>query len=90
MLAGWSGNGSSGFNPDLGLPSKDELLVRDTTLRRRRWWTRAPLDIVLEQMASRHAGSVLVTRGGQLAGIFTATDACRAFCAHLRRLSGAG
>jgi hypothetical protein len=45
-----------------------------------------PLDIVLEQMASRHVGSVLATRGGQLAGIFT----CRAFCAHLRRLSGAG
>ncbi len=38
-----------------------------------------PLDAVLLEMAGRHIGSALVTKAGRLAGIFTATDACRAF-----------
>lgn len=38
-----------------------------------------PLDNVLRTMAKRHIGSVLVTRKGRLAGVFTATDACRSF-----------
>lgn len=37
----------------------------------------APLDRVALEMARRHIGSALVVRGGRLAGIFTATDACR-------------
>ena len=43
-----------------------------------------PLDAVLSEMADRRLGSVLVTKEGRLAGIFTATDACRCFAAHLR------
>ena len=46
----------------------------------------APLDEVLLAMAERHIGSALVTRGGRLAGILTATDACRAFGETLRQL----
>lgn len=38
-----------------------------------------PLGQVLRQMADRHIGAALVTREGRLAGIFTATDACRLF-----------
>ena len=38
-----------------------------------------PLAEVLAAMAERHIGSVLVTFHGRLAGVFTATDACRAF-----------
>ncbi|MBT8116385.1 MAG: CBS domain-containing protein [Gammaproteobacteria bacterium] len=38
-----------------------------------------PLDNVLLEMAKRHIGSVLVTRKGNLAGVFTSTDACRGF-----------
>ena len=38
-----------------------------------------PLDNVLMEMATRHIGSVLVTRKGNLAGVFTSTDACRGF-----------
>jgi hypothetical protein len=30
-------------------------------------------------MADRHIGAALVTRKGQLAGIFTLVDACRTF-----------
>ena len=37
------------------------------------------LDTVLLHMAEQHIGSALVVRHGKLVGIFTATDACRAF-----------
>lgn len=42
------------------------------------------VDSVLDHMAKHHIGSVLVTRKGKLVGVFTATDACRAYCDHLR------
>lgn len=42
------------------------------------------LDIVLLEMVDRHVNSVLVTRHGKLAGVFTTTDACRTFAEHLR------
>jgi acetoin utilization protein AcuB len=42
------------------------------------------LDHVLLHMAEQHIGSVLVVRHGKLVGIFTATDACRAFGEFLR------
>ncbi len=45
----------------------------------------APLDLVLAEMAERHLDSALVLKGGKLVGIFTATDACRAFAEFLRR-----
>ena len=46
----------------------------------------APLRDVLSTMAKKHIGATIVTRKGQLAGIFTVTDACRAFA----ELLGAG
>jgi acetoin utilization protein AcuB len=36
-----------------------------------------PLDKVLTAMADKRLGSVLVLKEGELAGVFTATDACR-------------
>lgn len=36
-----------------------------------------PLRVVAAEMARRRIGSALVTKEGRLAGIFTATDACR-------------
>ena len=45
----------------------------------------APLDLVLSEMAARLLDSALVLKGGRLVGIFTATDACRAFAEFLRR-----
>jgi acetoin utilization protein AcuB len=44
------------------------------------------LDHVLVEMAERRIGSALVTRHGKLAGIFTVTDACRAFGEFLREM----
>jgi acetoin utilization protein AcuB len=43
-----------------------------------------PLDEVLLGMAERHIGSAIVTRHGQLAGMFTSVDACRCFGEFLR------
>jgi len=48
------------------------------------------LDTVLAELARRHIGSVLVTRCGKLAGIFTATDACELFASYLRERLHAG
>lgn len=42
-----------------------------------------PLVAVLRHMAEHRLGSALVTRHGKLAGVFTVTDACRAFADHL-------
>ncbi|MGE0622934.1 MAG: CBS domain-containing protein [Pseudomonadales bacterium] len=47
-----------------------------------------PLAVVLHAMADRHIGAALVTTHGRLAGIFTTTDACRTFAAHLDRQFG--
>lgn len=45
-----------------------------------------PLDSVLMEMAERRIGSVVVTESGKVAGLFTATDACRCYAEHLRTL----
>jgi len=42
-----------------------------------------PIEDVLATMAERHIGSAVVTRKGHLAGVFTATDACRVFAEFL-------
>ena len=75
------------LDPDLGLPPKDELFVRDV-YRPDPYVVDdySPLDEVLAHMATHHLGSALVTKHGRLAGIFTSTDACRAYCEHLRRI----
>ncbi len=43
-----------------------------------------PLDKVLDSMAEKHLGSVVVMREGELAGIVTTTDICEHFAQHLR------
>jgi acetoin utilization protein AcuB len=75
------------LDPDLGLPPKDELFVRDV-FRPDPYIVDSSelLDNVLEHMAAEHIGSALVTKNGHLVGIFTATDACRVFCRHLRSI----
>ena len=42
------------------------------------------LDGILITMSERHLGATLVTRNGEIAGIFTTTDACRCFAESLR------
>ena len=75
------------LDPELGLPPKDELFVRDVFEPQAYVVdSSTPLDRVLDDMATRHIGSALVTKHGHLVGIFTATDACRVFCRHLRSI----
>lgn len=74
------------LGPDLDYPQANETRVRDVYLANPYVVDlNEALDNVLVTMAERHIGSVLVTRDGKLAGLFTATDACRAFAEHLRR-----
>lgn len=73
------------MDPDLGLPPLDELFVRDVFVPDAYVVDGSePLADVLDHMSTHHIGSALVTDAGRLAGIFTVTDACRAFCRYLR------
>lgn len=75
------------LDPDVGLPPKQELFVADVFEPKPYVVDGGePIDAVLEHMATHHIGSALVTKGSKLAGIFTATDACRLLCEHLRSL----
>jgi acetoin utilization protein AcuB len=75
------------LDPSLGLPSEDELFVRDAYVTDPYVVdSSTALDVVLDHMAGHHVGSAIITSHGRLAGIFTATDACRLYCDHLRKL----
>ncbi len=74
------------LGPDFDYPDQNEIVVSDIALDDPYVVDlEVPLDTVLAEMASRHVGSALVTRGERLAGVFTATDACRCFAEHLRK-----
>ncbi|ANM31515.1 hypothetical protein ABI59_21000 [Acidobacteria bacterium Mor1] len=45
-----------------------------------------PVTHVLRRMAEAQVGSAMVTRQGKLVGIFTTTDACRAYAETLKTL----
>jgi CBS domain-containing protein len=69
--------------PDASLA--DSLRVRDVCSLDVYTITREePLDVVLEQMANRRIGSAVVMEDDKIAGVFTATDACRCFAQYLR------
>jgi len=75
------------LDPELGLPPKEELFVRDALVSDAYVVeSTAPLDEVLDHLVEHHIGSALVTKSGRLVGIFTTTDACRFLCRHLRSL----
>lgn len=73
------------LGPDFDYPNQQDVTVKDVYLEN-------PvivdlnerLDRVLIIMAEKHIGSVLVTRNGKLAGVFTSTDACQSFAEYLR------
>ena len=68
------------LGPDFAYPRADELKVRDVLAPDSYVVDlNTPLDTVLEHMATHRIGSAVVTRKGKLAGVFTSTDACRAF-----------
>lgn len=68
------------LGPEFDYPSPRELSVADVMVD-----TPYVVDLetalrtVLRHMAEAHIGTALITRAGRLAGIFTATDACRHF-----------
>ena len=72
------------LGPEFDYPNPKELTVRDAYVE-----DCFVVDIntvlheVLATMAERHIGATVVTRNDQLAGIFTVTDACRAFAEHI-------
>ncbi len=73
------------LGPDFAYPSARELKVRDVFVADSYIVELAtPLVDVLTHMAEHKLGSAVVTRHGKLAGVFTTTDACRAFADHLR------
>ncbi|MCB1684601.1 MAG: CBS domain-containing protein [Pseudomonadales bacterium] len=73
------------LGPELGSPDPKELTVEDAYVSPGYVVDLdVPLQQVLSTMAERHIGAALVTHHGRLAGIFTATDACRVFAAYLQ------
>lgn len=76
----------------IGHPLRDEteLTVGDIC-RRRPYFVDVsdPLDKVLEALAEKRIGSALVLKDGELAGLFTAMDACLLLAQTLREQSSA-
>ena len=73
------------LGPDFDYPCETELSAGDVAMEHPYVAdVGEPLERVAQEMAGRHVGSALVTREGRLAGIFTATDACRALAKLLR------
>jgi acetoin utilization protein AcuB len=72
------------LGPDFAYPNARELKVGNVMVEDCYVVDLAtPLHAVLRHMAEHRLGSALVTRRGKLAGVFTTTDACRAFADHL-------
>lgn len=72
------------LGPDFAYPDARELKIRDVFVADSYTVELAtPLAAVLAHMAEHRLGSTLVTRHGKLVGVFTTTDACRAFAEHL-------
>lgn len=70
------------LGPDFAYPR--DLKVRDAMVKDCYIVDLAtPLTSVLYHMTEHRIGSVVVTRRGKLAGVFTSNDACRAFAAYL-------
>lgn len=68
------------LGPDFAYPNGRELKVRDAMVQECYIVDlTTPLHVVVRHMAEHRLGSAVVTRRGKLAGVFTSTDACRAF-----------
>jgi len=79
------------LGPDFAYPDERELKVRDAMVESCYIVDLAtPLRVVMRHMAEHRFGSALVTRRGKLAGVFTSTDACRAFADFLEDIESSG
>jgi len=74
------------LGPELGSPDPRDLTVEDAYVGDcYAVDMETPLITVLATMAERHIGAAVITSHSRLAGIFTATDACRAFAQYLEK-----
>ena len=72
------------LGPELGSPDPKELTVEDAYVAECYVVDLdQPLRVVLRTLGQRRIGAAVVTAHGRLAGVFTTTDACRAFAEHL-------
>jgi acetoin utilization protein AcuB len=72
------------LGPDFAYPDAQELKVEEAMVENAYIVDDAtPLDKVLNHMAEERIGSAIVTRSGKLVGVFTSSDACRAFAEYL-------
>jgi acetoin utilization protein AcuB len=72
------------LGPELGSPDPHELTVEDAYVADGfAVDLETPLTLVVRAMAEKHIGAALVTKQGRIAGIFTATDACRVLAEYL-------
>ena len=72
------------LGPEIGSPDPKELTVEDAYIQDCYLVDMdRPLREVLRTMVQRHIGSAVITSHGRLAGIFTATNAFKAFADHL-------
>jgi CBS domain-containing protein len=79
------------LGPDFAYPDGREVKVRDAMVDDCYSVDLAtPLAAVVRHMADHRLGSAIVTRRGKLAGVFTYTDACRAFADYLEDIREAG
>lgn len=74
-----------------GHPLRDEIELRVGDLCKQRPYfvdVSDPLDRVLDVLVEKHIGSALVLKDGELAGVFTAADACALLARLLREQFG--
>jgi acetoin utilization protein AcuB len=72
------------MGPFIGAPEASTLMVRDAYIEDCYIVDMStPLVEVLKTMAQRHIGATVITSNNRLAGIFTATDACRVLAEQL-------
>ena len=77
------------LGPDFAYPRAEECTVREAMAPDSYIVDLStPLDVVLDHMATHRIGSAVITRKGKLVGIFTSTDACRAYADLLVREFG--
>ena len=66
------------LGPELGSPDPQDLTVEDAYVENGYSADlETPLAMVARTMAEQHIGAAVITRQQRIAGIFTATDACR-------------
>jgi CBS domain-containing protein len=76
------------LGPDFAYPDGREAKVRDAMVEDCYSVDLAtPLRVVVRHLAEHRLGSAVVTRRGKLAGVFTSTDACKAFADYLEDIA---